>query len=80
MRYNFTISHVLGKNLVIADTLSRAPIGGPEKEDRAFEDETSAYVNYLVDSVPATEQKLAVIRESQEANKECQEVGSIKLT
>ena len=26
MRYHFTISHVPGKSLIIADTLSRAPL------------------------------------------------------
>ena len=27
MRFDFTVSHVSGKNLMTADTLSRAPLG-----------------------------------------------------
>ena len=36
MRFTYTISHVPGKNLTVADTLSRAPVTSPTSEDTQF--------------------------------------------
>ena len=65
MRFNFTISHVPGKQLVIADILSRAPTESPNVDDYRLEQESQAFVNAIVQSIPATEQCLQQIKESQ---------------
>jgi len=55
MRFNFTISYVPGKQLVIADTLSRAPAESPSDSDREFETQSQVFVNAILLSIPATE-------------------------
>ena len=65
LRYHFTISHVPGKNLVVADTLSRAPeLGEPARESR--ESEVEAYVDATFSSIPATERRMEEIHQHQE--------------
>ena len=56
MRYHFTISHVPGKNLVIADTLSRAPMPDTHLVDQDFNAEVEAYVATVRQTLPASEQ------------------------
>ena len=63
MRYDFTISHIPGKDLTIADTLSRAPVGGPQPEDLELEQETDAYVHYIMQSLPASDRRLQEIKD-----------------
>ena len=55
MRFHFSISHVPGKHLVIADTLSRAPVSYPATEDDLLQQEADAYVQMIIQSIPATE-------------------------
>jgi hypothetical protein len=45
MRFDFTISHVAGKDLNIADTLSRAPVENMSQSDTDSENETKAFVD-----------------------------------
>ena len=63
MRYSFTISHVPGKSLLVADTLSRAPLPNPAEMDTSLEQETAAYVRTLVQSLPATEKQLERVKQ-----------------
>ena len=65
MRFSFTITHVPGKELVIADTLSRAPAGEAIQAENLLEEESRAYVNLVLESIPATE-RLEEIRRHQE--------------
>ena len=55
MRFHFSISHVPGKHLVIADALSRAPVSYPTTEDDLLQQEADAYVQMIIQSIPATE-------------------------
>ena len=64
MCFNYTISHVPGKDLVIADTLSRAPSREPSMEDQLLQQETRAFIDMVVKSLPATEKRLEEIIES----------------
>ena len=63
LRYHFTISHVPGKNLVMADTLSRAPESG---HSVCLEQELEAFVDATFSSIPATERRMEEIRQQQE--------------
>ena len=55
MRFQFTISHVPGKDLTIADALSRAPVSAPSTEDKFLQQETTAYIDFVVKHLPASE-------------------------
>ena len=56
MRFHFTISHVPGKELVIADFLSRAPESTVSTADELLQQEATAYVDFVMQQLPATEQ------------------------
>jgi len=44
MRFKYTISHIPGKQLLIADTLSQAPTHLPSTSDLQFEAHTQAFI------------------------------------
>ena len=71
MRFHFTISHVPGKQLTIADTLLRAPSDSPSTTDHTFEQESQIFVNAVIQSLPATKERLQQIRESQKRDATC---------
>ena len=73
MRYKFTISHVPGTSLQVADALSRAPCSNAMPTDVLLQTETAAYVDIVVQTLPATEKQLERIRRYQEVDEECQE-------
>ena len=64
MRFNFSIYHVPGKNLTITDTLSRAPCSNFTKDDNLLQDETDAYIQVMIQTLPATESRLEEIEET----------------
>ena len=65
MRYQFSIYHVPGKDLTIADALSRAPSSEATEEDLYLKEEVEAYVSLVLQSIPATERCLEEIRRHQ---------------
>lgn len=65
MRYHFTVSHVPGKNLVMADALSRAPEPGIPPNN-SLEAEVEAYVDTTFSCIPATERRMEEIRQHQD--------------
>lgn len=67
-RYQFTISHIPGKDLVIADTLSRAPM----RDSSDSSSEVDAYVCLVIESLPATEKRLEEIKTHQRSDEVCQ--------
>ena len=75
MRYNYTISHVPGKELQIADALSRSPMGSPTCADQALQLEADAYVSVVLQGLPTTEKRLLEIKEAQKADGVCQKVA-----
>ena len=75
IRFNFTISHVPGKELTIADTLSRAPVSISSAADQSLQSEMTAYVNFVVENIPATEKRLQEIKEHQEKDLVCQKLA-----
>ena len=74
LRYDFSISHEPGKNLTTADTLSRAPTGQPQTKDDELKQEARVFVNFVIESLPATEQKLDEIKQCQKDDHECQQI------
>ena len=72
MRYDFTISHVPGKDLTIADALSRAPSSTATSDDQSLQREVDAYVQTAMASLPATEGRLEEIKYEQEKDEVCQ--------
>ena len=74
MRFKYTISHVPGKQLLIADMLSRAPTEPPSTNDPQFEAHTQAFVNTVLQAIPATEQRLTQIKEAQSQDRVCIQV------
>lgn len=52
MRFNYTISHVPGKELTIADSLSRAPVSKTSTTDQRLQSEVTSYVHLVVGNLP----------------------------
>ena len=71
LRFTYTISHIPGKELTLADALSRAPVSDPTSADTQFSKEVEAYVNLVFESFPATEKQLKRIQEAQTADAVC---------
>ncbi|XP_046860168.1 uncharacterized protein LOC124453393 [Xenia sp. Carnegie-2017] len=72
MKYSFTIRHILGKELVVADVLSRAPImKQPTKSDNNLSQDLNIYVAQIVQNIPASERRLEEIRRHQQEDPVC---------
>ena len=61
LRFDFTIVYIPGKNLMIADALSRALLRKPDENDRLVQEETKAYVDSVIQDLPATELRRRLI-------------------
>ena len=68
MRFPYSISLVPGKELITAYTLSRAPVS---EEDVELESDVTTYVSLIMNSLPATEKRLAEIRTKQDQYEVC---------
>ena len=55
MRYSFTISHVAGKDLAIADALSCVPFSEHTADDLLLQKETSAFIDIMMENHPKSE-------------------------
>ena len=73
-RYNPKVIHVQGKNQVIADTLSRAPVNSLNSADIELLCETTAIAKQSTDILPATTMRLQEISEAQKADDVVQQV------
>ena len=74
MRFDFKIAHVPGKDLTVADTLSRAPTAISTEEDHVLQSEADVYVQAAMLGLPATEKRLNEIREKQKEDHVCVQV------
>ena len=67
MRFTYSISHVPGKSLYTADTLSRVPLVRPlNREEEKLEADVQAYVDSIVKYLTATEDRLEDFRSQQQ--------------
>lgn len=71
LRFQFTIVHVPGKQLVIADTLSRAPERMPNKQDLFLQIDTRAFIQFVMSYLPASERRLKEIEQEQKKDIIC---------
>uniref|UniRef100_A0A3P9JYQ5 Gypsy retrotransposon integrase-like protein 1 n=1 Tax=Oryzias latipes TaxID=8090 RepID=A0A3P9JYQ5_ORYLA len=78
MRFNVTAEHVPGKQLVVADTLSRHPL--KDSSVPQTEKQVKAYVNTIVDSKPIKSNKLEEIREATKEDTDLQKVITFTRT
>ena len=76
IQYTFSISHVPGKSLPMADTLSRAPAPGGSK-DGILSEEVEAYMDAVFECLPATERRLEEIHKHQEDDEVLQQIVKI---
>ena len=72
MRFYYSISHAPGKKFVIADALSRSPAEHSTEADDLLHQEGNAYIKVVMQSLPATEQRIDEIRKCQEQDETCQ--------
>ena len=76
MRFDYVITHVPGKNLQIADALSRSPVSSATTADSELQKDVSAYVDLLMQSLPATDHQLQVIKDAQNSDATCSQIKS----
>ena len=69
MRYNFSISHVPGKEMHTSDCLSRASI--TDSTGSVLVQECEEYVNALLSNLPCTDRRLDMIKECQHDDEIC---------
>ncbi|XP_018405250.1 PREDICTED: uncharacterized protein K02A2.6-like [Cyphomyrmex costatus] len=71
MRYTYSVVYVPGKQLVLADSLSRNPSKNKEKREVDISEDLDVYINFIVDNLPATKDILERIRTQQETDYVC---------
>ena len=75
MKFSYNITHVPGKELYTADTLSRSPLRKPlTKMDHELNNDLSLYVASVLDNLPATERKLDTFRLHQDEDEVCRKL------
>ena len=78
LRLKYTILVVPGKSLVVADTLSRAPVTKHKSEhDDRQNEEIELYVNSVLSEIPASDKRLEEIGERQRDDEVCKQMGHI---
>ena len=61
LRFDFNIAYVPGKKLVIADTLSEAPLMAPDQHNKHLKEVVKAYVYVIFQDLPISERRLEEI-------------------
>ena len=80
MRFSFTIAHRPGKELIIADALSRSPSqDSTDPDSDLLHQEADAFVQMVMQSLPATENRIKQIRECQQQDETCKLVTSLGM-
>ena len=73
-RYQFSISHVPGKDLHIADALSWAPTSQSTPSDDQFCHDVDNFVHLVTGSLPVTDERLQQISRLQDGDAVCQQL------
>ncbi|XP_033214084.1 uncharacterized protein LOC117171140 [Belonocnema kinseyi] len=70
MRYNYKVVYVPGKQLILADSLSRNPVDSMT-ENRDLSEQLDQYVNLIIQALPASKGMLERISDEQESDHVC---------
>ena len=68
LRFSFSIYHVPGKELVVADALSRQPMSSPDTVDQILQSEAETFRSTFMQSLPASDKRLQEIKTLQDAD------------
>lgn len=71
MRYTYSVVYVPGKQLILADSLSRNPSKNKETKEINISEDLDVYLNFIVKSLPAIKNILERIRTQQETDYTC---------
>ena len=66
MRFSFTIFHTAGKNLHVADALSRAPVRNANVDGLKTEENLHIFFNALMQCLPASKKRLEELKRLQD--------------
>lgn len=69
-RFDYSISHVPGKLLYTADTLSRAPVTMSDTTSQ-LSHQVETYTHLIINTLPATHKQMGQYKEAQETVPEC---------
>ena len=70
-RFNFRIHHTPGKDLHLADTLSRAPTSTPGVNSVAFTQEIESFLETVIAALPASPDRLQQYQDAQSSDAIC---------
>ena len=74
MHFQFSISHVPGKDLITADALLHALVADPTSADEQLQQEANVFIKAILQSLPATDQRLEEIKQHQRDDDVCQQI------
>jgi len=74
-RFDYTVHHVPGKFMYTADTLSRAPVSQVDEECLELQTEVEAFLDSVVQSLPATTHQLETYRRAQTEDSVCSKIA-----
>ncbi|XP_054266863.1 uncharacterized protein K02A2.6-like [Macrosteles quadrilineatus] len=77
MRYDFSITYIPGKQLLVPDALSRAPLPFSGTDDRELEEETQAFVQMVLSSIDINDCIVAKVLEEQNKDPTLRELKKI---
>ena len=75
LRFNPTVSHVPGKQLVVADTLSRKPLRSPVMDSDELEQDVDLHVEAVIMGWPVSTDRLETIRQLTDEDEELRAVA-----
>lgn len=79
MRFDYNVKYVPGKELVSADSLSKNSSLLEKETTEEFKIETTEYVKYSVDALPASRSLLDRVQTAKENNDVCKKLRKLCL-